>query len=674
MKTRKITDLRVKLRLVLFLTFVSIGSTLAGRTYFISPSGRDSNPGTLNSPWATWQYAANIAIAGDTVFAMGGIWYVTGTSAVATFRNSGTAADPICFFNYPGQYPVIDGRLRFNQDWNTGFNFLKINYVKFRGIEIRNFLQPRAGVQQAVGMGGTDCSNMEFENMKIHNIGGSAVRWFGAWKYPAVWAYPQEGFAASTWYQALADHGYYIPAQASIAGDTVRFINCDAYFCCDSVSKAVGPGGAADGYKFDNEIDAYVEFTSCRAWKCSDDGFDVSGTVKAVFRNCISFGNGLLAGGDGSGYKVAYPRAFVSTPIRYFYNCIAASNRDVGIPVIVDVDYPCTSTYMVNNLLYNNDRGINENYGSGRCLQQQPRTYRNNIVFASKEIYGYEAYSFRTGSLHSNNSWDSNVTVTAADFLSLDTAQLDAPRRADGSLPDFTFGKLAANSDLIDAGITTGMAYHGSAPDMGPFETSYGAPADPPEYVSSVVDEPAPAIIEMNYSLALSNVVPPASAFRVRVNSVYRTVNFVTVSGTKVLLTLSSGVGYGDIVTTSYTKPAVNPLQTTSGVEATSISNHPVDNYIDKSVVTGDQAETTGSGITIYPNPVRDVINISFDEPSEESYTLRILSLSGKAFFEDRLETGSTKVSIPVKLSPGLYFVQLLSNGITLPLRKIIVM
>jgi hypothetical protein len=76
----------------------------------------------------------------------------------------------------------------------------------------------------------------------------------------------------------------------------------------------------------------------------------------------------------------------------------------------------------------------------------------------------------------------------------------------------------------------------------------------------------------MAYSLFLANIVPSASAFTVMVNSVTRSVSSVAISGIKVLLTLSSPVVYGNIVTVTYTKPVSNPLQTTSGGQAAKIN------------------------------------------------------------------------------------------------------
>jgi uncharacterized protein (TIGR02145 family)/uncharacterized repeat protein (TIGR02059 family) len=101
-----------------------------------------------------------------------------------------------------------------------------------------------------------------------------------------------------------------------------------------------------------------------------------------------------------------------------------------------------------------------------------------------------------------------------------------------------------------------------------------------PVYVSSLVANATPAVLEMTYSLTLANIVPATSAFTVMVNSATRVVNSVSISGTKVILTLASAVVYGDVVTLVYTKPATNPLQTTSGGQAASITAQSVTNNV----------------------------------------------------------------------------------------------
>ena len=149
--------------------------------------------------------------------------------------------------------------------------------------------------------------------------------------------------------------------------------------------------------------------------------------------------------------------------------------------------------------------------------------------------------------------------------------------------------QLTLASPVINGDIVT-VAY--TKPSSNPLQTSAGGQAvtiaaqpvtnnvvaTVPVYVSSVIENATPSLLTMTYSLSLANVIPAVSAFTVQVNSVNRTVNAVTVSGIKVLLTLASPVVYGDVITVAYTRPVINPLQSTAGGQATSITSKPVTN------------------------------------------------------------------------------------------------
>ena len=101
-----------------------------------------------------------------------------------------------------------------------------------------------------------------------------------------------------------------------------------------------------------------------------------------------------------------------------------------------------------------------------------------------------------------------------------------------------------------------------------------------PKYLSSVIENATPAILEMTYSLTLADIVPDVSAFTVTVNTVARTVTSVTIAENKVLLTLSSAVIKDDVVTVAYTIPATNPLQTAEGAQAATFSAEDVTNKV----------------------------------------------------------------------------------------------
>ena len=106
------------------------------------------------------------------------------------------------------------------------------------------------------------------------------------------------------------------------------------------------------------------------------------------------------------------------------------------------------------------------------------------------------------------------------------------------------------------------------------------APPARPVYTSSSIQNSAPSVIEISYDLTLANILPAASSFSVQVNSAVRSINSVGVSGSKVRLTLSSPVVFGDVVLLSYTVPSTNPLQTPAGGKAESISDRSVTNLV----------------------------------------------------------------------------------------------
>jgi uncharacterized repeat protein (TIGR02059 family) len=129
-------------------------------------------------------------------------------------------------------------------------------------------------------------------------------------------------------------------------------------------------------------------------------------------------------------------------------------------------------------------------------------------------------------------------------------------------------------------GSITLLPYTSAALIVDPNPSSTPAPTTPPVYVSSVIENSAPAKLVITYNLSLANVIPAVSAFSVKVNSAVRSVSSVNVSGTKVTLTLSSPVVYGNVVTVAYTKPASNPLQTASGGQAATIAAQTVTNKV----------------------------------------------------------------------------------------------
>jgi uncharacterized repeat protein (TIGR02059 family) len=242
---------------------------------------------------------------------------------------------------------------------------------------------------------------------------------------------------------------------------------------------------------------------------------------------------------------------------------------------------------MVDLKFYNNTSAFNLNYGfAGRygASTAGDQIFKNNVSY---ENYSGDYYvEAGMGEVDEYNSWNTppGVIVNYLDFISIDSTGITAARQADGSLPDNDcynkFLRLAATSDLIEAGTEVGLDYNDAAPDLGAFEYQSGSFTTPsvPIYLRSIIESASTSRLDMTYNMSLANIVPAASAFTVRVNSSVRSISSVSISGTTVQLTLASPVVYGDVVTVAYTKPATNPLQTTAGGQAASLSAQAVIN------------------------------------------------------------------------------------------------
>jgi hypothetical protein len=113
-----------------------IATAPSGTTYYVATNGSDSNPGTLQEPWATVQHAADVASAGDTVLVRAGVY----NEHVGFLKSGNTTNGYITFANYPGETAAIDGTgLDIpNGQWGL-FTFKDTSYVIVTGFELRNY-------------------------------------------------------------------------------------------------------------------------------------------------------------------------------------------------------------------------------------------------------------------------------------------------------------------------------------------------------------------------------------------------------------------------------------------------------------------------------------------------------------------------------------------------------
>jgi uncharacterized repeat protein (TIGR02059 family) len=470
-----------------------------------------------------------------------------------------------------------------------------------------------------------------------------------------------------------AAHNNQGPGMGTRDVNELTFLNCDSHDNYDPYSDI--PGDNADGFDIGFQHSGnVVRCTGCRSWNNSDDGFDMyqdSGYSGIYYlTNCWSWhqgyrSDGVTTGGDGNGFKYgADLQSYDGVTKRYSYNCIAYANRCRGFS---------QESANVKMVIYNSVAYLNELEGYSFVTYNLADILKNNISYSNGS-----ANVFQSNQTRSNNSWQGGLVVSAADFADVDGTELARPRKADGSLPDMNFLHLVTGSDLIDAGIDVGIPFSGKGPDLGPFETQSGSIDPIPAFTSAAVENATPSLLEMTYNMTLANIIPASSVFSVLVNSIARTVNSVSISGSNVLLTLASAIKFGDIITVSYTKPANNPLQTVTGGQAASISAKSITNNIINPIKDATSAKIV---MTISPNPVHHVLSILFvysstfsiQDPTISPQIIRIFDTAGKLFIEKLLVTGVSNVRMPINLRSGVYTVLLLSGSLDMASQNIIV-
>jgi hypothetical protein len=411
--------------------------------YYVATTGSDSNPGTYDEPFLTIQHAVGLLSAGDTLYVRGGTYAPTSTSgngsysAVYISSLTGTALNPICIFAYPGEEPIISGTNMTGTGQRNGIQVAYCSYVHLRGITVR-------GVH-------------EYTTSSPNN---PAEGWYGE---------SNEHITMEQCVSTQNGNGFRFDNDC----DYIYYTNCDSYDNWDYFGwySSGGAGGYADGFRCNIAAAMHQYFSGCRAWSNSDDGWDhMAGGGYTEITNCWAFSNGAsISGtsGDGDGFKLGFTtRGTESGFQRSVYNCVSAFNGAIAFDESMD-----EGTAMLMRL-YNCTAYSNTNDAGFRFAQPDgtsATTLRNNLAYLNGPTDNRN-YEGRARNTEDHNTWDGGVTVTNADFSSIDVSELAAARKTDGSLPDVTFLHLVTGSDLIDKGVDVGISYLGTAPDLGAFE------------------------------------------------------------------------------------------------------------------------------------------------------------------------------------------------------------
>ncbi|MFA6474048.1 MAG: Ig-like domain-containing protein [Patescibacteria group bacterium] len=134
-----------------------IPSKAAGNSFYVAPSGSNSNNGSINAPFKTFEPALRAATPGDIIYARGGTYnYDNSMSAGQGVQNfisiqnvtgeytdidNGTVGNPIVIRNYPGETPILnmnDSRFNLTTMNHPAVIFREKSFWTLDGFEIIN--------------------------------------------------------------------------------------------------------------------------------------------------------------------------------------------------------------------------------------------------------------------------------------------------------------------------------------------------------------------------------------------------------------------------------------------------------------------------------------------------------------------------------------------------------
>ncbi len=164
------------------LFFVFICGSAYSATYYVSPLGIDTDPGSLTSPFQTIARAVTAAQPGDTVYLRQGVYRET----VVPIR-SGSAGSPIVFSGYPGEQAVLCATDPVTQTWSAyqGNIYRSSGAVSTWGLFVDGFMMqearwPNAPVDSyfsnfATCGTGTTAAQVVDPNLPSTNLNGARV-------------------------------------------------------------------------------------------------------------------------------------------------------------------------------------------------------------------------------------------------------------------------------------------------------------------------------------------------------------------------------------------------------------------------------------------------------------------------------------------------------------------
>ncbi|HEX3047102.1 MAG TPA: family 16 glycoside hydrolase, partial [Bacillota bacterium] len=292
---------------------------------YVAPSGNDNNSGSISSPFYTIAKAVTYATAGSTIYVRGGTFNYNTT---INLTQSGTPTNMIKILAYPGEKPILNFSTQAYASANRAF-LLTGNYWYLKGLEICY-----AG-DNGIKLEG---NNNIIELCVFHHNGDSGI---------------QLGFAHET-----------VNPNGSMCANN-QIINCDSYLNFDFDSK----GGDADGFSCKMHNGVGNIFKGCRAWRNSDDGWDLFETDWPVqILNCWTWHNG-----DKADFDAIYQQKMGTTMSSFSGNGNGSGGSSAGTHVVKN----CVAF----DTRFGSKKGFDQNSHKGGVIVHNCTSYGNTYNF-----------------------------------------------------------------------------------------------------------------------------------------------------------------------------------------------------------------------------------------------------------------------------------------------------
>lgn len=408
------------LSIILFLnSILAFGQT----NYYVSPTGNNSNIGTLLLPWQTIQYSVNQLSTNDTLNVLTG----TFTEKITIPSNN------IYIRNYLSNTPVIDATAIVSQ--NSVISINNKSNITIDGLELKNNIQNDA---QGILMDGSG-SNITIKNCTIHDIHFSSNA--------------GDPVNAGTNAQGIIVYG----TNSTTAITNLKIQNNQLYDCRLGYSEGIAVNGNVNSFEIIGNI--VYNLTNIgidiigHEGTCTNPANDQArnGLVKNnIIHDCLSAyasSGGIYTDGgknitieNNTSYKNGYGIEVGCENIGKTTDSITVRNNifynnEVCAVALGGFDYPGGSGKVTNAVIRNNTCYYNDysNSGNGELYlsYSENSIIENNILYTSSQnilsfaeltqpslVFNYNTIYCQSGANSLTTNWNGSAYLGYAAFVS----------------------------------------------------------------------------------------------------------------------------------------------------------------------------------------------------------------------------------------------------------------